>query len=205
MKITMNNYENLAWEKQDGLLPAIVQDPRSGLLLMQAYMNPQALEKTLETGWVTFYSRSRQCLWQKGETSGNQLEYVEVFSDCDGDSLQILAVPSGPVCHLNTATCWEGSQPPELAFFSELGSVIEGRKGADAGSSYTAKLHERGTKYIAQKVGEEAVETALAAVAGDEEEFLNESADLLYHLQVLLSNAGLGLGDVARVLKQRHS
>lgn len=205
MKITVDNYEQLDWDKQNGLIPAIVQDPRSGLLLMQAYMNPEALERTLKNGWVTFYSRSRQSLWQKGETSGNQLQCVEIFSDCDGDSLQVLAVPSGPVCHLNTTTCWDGSQSPDLAFFRQLEVVIEGRKGADPKSSYTAKLHARGAKYIAQKVGEEAVETALAAVAGDQEELLNESADLLYHLQVLLSDAGLGLGDVAKVLKQRHS
>lgn len=204
MKVSLENLEQLAWDKQNGLIPAIVQDARSGLLLMQAYMNKEALRLTLTSGMITFYSRSRQKIWKKGETSGNELECLEIIADCDGDSLKVLAVPGGPVCHLGTATCWDAGQQPGLTFLSELEGVIEGRKGSSVETSYTAILQQRGTKYIAQKVGEEAVETALAAVAGDQKEFLDESADLLYHLLVLLNNKGLGLNDVAAVLQERH-
>lgn len=204
MKVTLDNLDQLDWEKQNQLIPAIVQDARSGLLLMQAYMNKEALRLTLSSAMVTFYSRSRQTIWQKGETSGNSLECLEIVADCDGDSLKILAVPAGPVCHLGTATCWDDGLQPGLTFLSVLEDVIEGRKGSSTDTSYTAKLHQRGTKYIAQKVGEEAVETALAAVAGDKQELLDESADLLYHLLVLLNNQGLRLNDVVAVLQERH-
>ncbi|MCF7807813.1 MAG: bifunctional phosphoribosyl-AMP cyclohydrolase/phosphoribosyl-ATP diphosphatase HisIE [Candidatus Marinimicrobia bacterium] len=205
MKIDSSNMDQLAWAKQNGLIPAIVQDQITGELLMQAYMNQQSLEQTLNTGLVTFFSRSRQQLWQKGEESGNVLECSEIWSDCDNDSLKVLANPTGPVCHKGTQTCWDGSLQPSLAFLTELESVIEGRKGASSDSSYTAKLFERGTKYIAQKVGEEGVETALAATASDEEELLNESADLLYHLLVLLRSRDLSLMAVVETLKARHS
>ncbi len=204
MKITLKNMDELAWEKQDELLPAIVQDSRSGKLLMQAYMNRESLRQTLESGRVTFYSRSRKSIWEKGETSGNTLACVSISGDCDGDSLKVLAIPSGPVCHTGTPSCWDDSDQPDISFFAELEHIIEGRKGASAETSYTARLQQRGKKYIAQKVGEEAVETALAAVAGDNKEFLDESADLLYHLLVLLNAADLSLGDVAKVLKTRH-
>ena len=205
MKVTLENLDQLAWEKQQDLIPAIVQDARSGLLLMQAYMDMEALRTTLMSGFVTFYSRSRQVIWQKGETSGNTLACIEIVADCDGDSLKLLAIPSGPVCHLGTATCWDDGAQPDLAFFVQLEAVIEGRKGMPPESSYTAKLQQRGTKFIAQKVGEEAVETVLAAVAGDDQELLDESADLLYHLLVLLNDRGLSLSDVARVLRMRHT
>lgn len=205
MRVEKNNLDQLAWDKQDGLIPAIVQDKASGELLMQAFMTQESLEKTLETGLVTFFSRSRQKLWQKGEESGNVLECESIWSDCDGDSLKVLAKPTGPVCHRGTKTCWDGSSQPSLAFLTELEGVIEGRKGASPDSSYTAKLFERGPKYIAQKVGEEGVETALAAVAGDEEELLNESADLIYHLLVLLKSRDLSLAEVTRTLEARHS
>ena len=204
MKITLESLEQLAWEKQSGMIPAIVQDAGSGILLMQAYMDKEALKITLQSGLVTFFSRSRESIWQKGETSGNSLKLVEVAADCDGDSLKILAVPTGPVCHLGTSTCWDEGAQPDLTFFAELESVIEERKGTDPKRSYTALLQDRGIKYISQKVGEEAVETALAAVAGDQKEFLNESADLLYHLLVLLNAKGLSLGKVAKVLRERH-
>ncbi len=204
MKVSRKNLDQLAWEKQRGLIPAIVQDTITGVLLMQAYMNQEALIQTLKTGRVTFFSRSRQSLWEKGESSGNALDCVEIVSDCDGDSLKVLAKPTGPVCHKGTSTCWNDGKQPELTFISELESVIESRKGRDPKESYTALLHHKGKKYIAQKVGEEAVETALAAVAGDEKEFLDESADLIYHLLVLINSKGLRLNDVVGVLKARH-
>ena len=204
MKVTQENIDELAWDKQQGLIPAIIQDAITGVLLMQAYMNQEALIQTLETGKVTFFSRTRQRLWEKGETSGNTLNYKEIVADCDGDSLMILATPTGPVCHTGAATCWEEGPQPGLTFLSELEGVIAFRQVTSSESSYTAKLIKRGPKYIAQKVGEEAVETALAAVAGDDTEFLDESADLIYHLLVLINSRGLTLNDVVSVLKARH-
>lgn len=204
MKVTRENLDQLAWDKQQGLIPAIIQDAITGVLLMQAYMNQEALIKTLETGRVTFFSRTRQCLWEKGETSGNTLHFKEIVSDCDGDSLMVLATPTGPVCHTGAATCWEEGPQPGLTFLSELEGVIAYRQTTPSETSYTAKLLKRGPKYIAQKVGEEAVETALAAVAGDDQEFLDESADLIYHLLVLINSRGLTLNDVVSVLKARH-
>ena len=204
MIISRDNLDQLAWEKQAGLIPAIVQDAVSGILLMQAYMNRAALIQTLLTGRVTFFSRSRQTLWEKGETSGNTLNCTEIVSDCDGDSLLVLARPTGPVCHTGAATCWEAGPQPGLSFLSELEGVIASRQTASPENSYTAKLLKRGPKYIAQKVGEEAVETALAAVAGDGQEFLDESADLIYHLLVLINSKGFTLNDVVKVLKTRH-
>ncbi|MCF7822716.1 MAG: bifunctional phosphoribosyl-AMP cyclohydrolase/phosphoribosyl-ATP diphosphatase HisIE [Candidatus Marinimicrobia bacterium] len=204
MKVLLESLNQLAWEKQDGLLPTIVQDADSGELLMQAYMNIEALKLTLKSGRVTFFSRSRQKIWQKGEESGNILKLVDIAADCDGDSLKVLANPTGPVCHLGTDTCWDKSQQPSLTFLTELEDVIESRKDSSADTSYTARLFNRGTKYIAQKVGEEAVETALAAAAGDDKELLNESADLIYHLLVLLQSKDLKLKDVATVLHERH-
>lgn len=205
MKVTKQNLDQLAWEKQKGLLPAIIQDANSGILLMQAYMNPEALRTTLDMGLVTFFSRSRQVIWQKGETSGNTLQLVSIHADCDGDSLKVLALPSGPVCHLGTETCWDDSEQPDVTFLNELEAVIESRKSASPETSYTALLLQRGEKYIAQKVGEEAVETALAAVAGDKKEFLEESADLLYHLLVLINSQGLRINDAIKILRSRHS
>jgi len=204
VKVTRENLDQLAWDKQQGLIPAIIQDAITGVLLMQAYMNQEALIKTLETGRVTFFSRTRQCLWEKGETSGNTLHFKEIVSDCDGDSLMVLATPTGPVCHTGAATCWEEGPQPGLTFLSELEGVIAYRQTTPSETSYTAKLLKRGPKYIAQKVGEEAVETALAAVAGDDQEFLDESADLIYHLLVLINSRGLTLNDVVSVLKARH-
>jgi len=204
MKITEQNMDQLAWKKQNDLIPAIVQDADSGILLMQAYMNPESLQRTLETKLLTFYSRSRQCLWTKGETSGNSLDCVEIIADCDGDSLKVLAHPAGPVCHKGTMSCWDDAQQPSLTFLMELEAIIGERKSSLPEESYTALLHQRGLKYVAQKVGEEAVETALAAVSGDQQEFLNESADLIYHLFVLINQKGLSLIDLIDVLKSRH-
>jgi phosphoribosyl-ATP pyrophosphohydrolase/phosphoribosyl-AMP cyclohydrolase len=197
---------NLAWEKMGNLMPAIVQDAFDGRVLMQGFMNRDALTATLESGKVSFWSRSRQELWTKGETSGNTLDLVEIHVDCDRDCLLVSARPEGPTCHLGTDTCFdaEGKVIPELAFLAELERVIAKRDEDRPKGSYTTSLLESGIKRIAQKVGEEGVETALAAAAGEDEEVLNESADLLYHLLVLLRSRKLELGSLVEVLKIRH-
>jgi phosphoribosyl-ATP pyrophosphohydrolase/phosphoribosyl-AMP cyclohydrolase len=204
MIITQTNLSQLAWQKMDNLLPCIVQNAVSGKVLMQAYMDQAALKHTLETSKVTFFSRSKQRLWTKGESSGHTLELVEISADCDQDSILVLAHPNGPTCHTGTETCWFDSQSPQISFIAELEQVIASRKGADPASSYTAELFSKGIKRIAQKVGEEGVETALAATVQDLDELKNESADLLYHLLVLLQASNLNLVDVIEVLKQRH-
>lgn len=198
--------DDLAWEKMNGLLPAIVQDAFDGRVLMQGYMNKDALKVTLESGQVTFWSRSRQQLWTKGETSRNYLDLVDVHPDCDSDSLLIRARQEGPTCHLGLDTCFdtEARVIPELAFLADLEKVIATRDEERPKGSYTTRLLEAGVKRIAQKVGEEGVETALAAAAGGDEEVLNESADLLYHLLVLLRSRQLELGSLVEVLKVRH-
>jgi phosphoribosyl-ATP pyrophosphohydrolase/phosphoribosyl-AMP cyclohydrolase len=198
--------DNLAWEKMGQLIPAIVQDAFDGRVLMQGFMNKDALTATLESGKVSFWSRSRQELWTKGETSGNTLDLVEIHVDCDRDCLLVRARPEGPTCHLGTDTCFdaEGNVIPELAFLAELERVIAKRDVERPKDSYTTSLLEAGIKRIAQKVGEEGVETALAAAAGEDDEVLNESADLLYHLLVLLRSRKLELGSLVEVLKVRH-
>ena len=201
------NIDSLAWDKMDGLIPAIVQDSFDGRVLMQGYVNSDALEVTLETGKVAFWSRSRKEIWIKGETSGNTLDLVDIHPDCDGDSLLIRARPEGPTCHLGKDSCFddeEGKVMPELAFLAQLDCVITQRYDDRPEGSYTTRLLDTGIKRIAQKVGEEGVETALAAVAGEDEELLNESADLLYHLLVLLCSRKLELGSLVEVLKLRH-
>jgi phosphoribosyl-ATP pyrophosphohydrolase/phosphoribosyl-AMP cyclohydrolase len=200
------NIDSLAWEKMDGLIPAIVQDAFDGRVLMQGYMNKDALKVTLESGQVTFWSRSRQQLWTKGETSRHYLDLVDIHPDCDSDSLLIRARQEGPTCHLGLDTCFdtEARVIPELAFLADLERVIIQRDNERPVDSYTTKLLEAGIKRIAQKVGEEGVETALAAAAGDDEELLNESADLIYHLLVLLRSRKLELGSLVEVLKIRH-
>jgi phosphoribosyl-ATP pyrophosphohydrolase/phosphoribosyl-AMP cyclohydrolase len=200
------NIDDLAWDKQGGLIPAIVQDAFDGRVLMQGYMNRDALKITFESGQVTFWSRSRQQLWTKGETSGHYLDLVDIHPDCDSDCLLIRARQEGPTCHLGLATCFdvEGKVFPELGFLAELERVVAQRDEKRPPGSYTTKLLESGVQRIAQKVGEEGVETALAAVAGSDEELLNESADLLYHLLVLLHNRKLELGSVVEVLRSRH-
>ncbi|MFQ1687615.1 bifunctional phosphoribosyl-AMP cyclohydrolase/phosphoribosyl-ATP diphosphatase HisIE [Aeromonas veronii] len=197
--------EQLDWAKCDGMLPAIVQHAASGEVLMQGFMTREALEKTQTTGQVTFFSRSKQRLWTKGESSGNVLNLVAISTDCDQDSLLIAANPVGPTCHKGTTSCFHGHPLPPLGFLAELEQVLAARKGADPATSYTASLYGKGTKRIAQKVGEEGVEVALAAMAKDREELINESADLLYHLTVLLQNEGLGLQDVVQRLYERHN
>ena len=201
------NIDSLAWDKMDGLIPAIVQDSFDGRVLMQGYVNSDALEVTLETGKVAFWSRSRKEIWIKGETSGNTLDLVDIHPDCDGDSLLIRARPEGPTCHLGKDSCFddeEGKVMPELAFLAQLDCVITQRYDDRPEGSYTTRLLDTGIKRIAQKVGEEGVETALAAVAGEDEELLNESADLLYHLLGLLCIRKLELGSLVEVLKLRH-
>ena len=204
MIITNENSNELAWDKMDNLLPAIVQDALSGKVLMQGYMDQDALAKTLETGKVTFFSRSKQRLWTKGETSGNTLDLVSVACDCDQDSLLVLANPNGPTCHTGVESCWFDGNTPAFTFLADLERVLAARKDADPKSSYTASLYNKGIKRIAQKVGEEGVETALAATVRDKEELKNEAADLLCHLTVLLQASDMSLNDALDVLRERH-
>ena len=204
MKISPQNIAQLAWDKMDGLLPCIVQDATSGQMLMQGYVNQEALETTLSKGLVTFFSRSKNRLWTKGETSNNTLELVDISADCDVDSILVLAKANGPTCHTGTTSCWNDSSSSDMSFLAQLEDVIASRKNAPADSSYTASLYASGIKRIAQKVGEEGVETALAATVNDLDELKNESADLLYHLIVLLQASGLSLSDAIAVLKDRH-
>jgi len=193
------------WDKGQGLLPAIVQHARTGQVLMLGYMSEESLDKTLKTGLVTFFSRSRKQLWTKGETSGHTLELVDIVEDCDQDTLLVQALPQGPTCHRGTRTCFGEQAPPLLGFLADLEEIIEQRKSASAESSYTAKLLTEGIQRCAQKVGEEGVEVALAAVANDSEELLGESADLIYHLLIVLAARDLTLDRVIERLQQRHS
>ena len=194
----------LDWAKGDGLLPAIVQDWRSGAVLMLGYMNAEALAQTQQSGKVTFYSRSKQRLWTKGETSGHYLLLKSLRADCDNDTILIQAEAIGPTCHTGTQSCFgDGSEPP-LAFLAELDTLIAQRERERPAGSYTTKLFEGGVRRIAQKVGEEGVETALAAVAQDEAALRSESADLLFHLLVLLRARGVDLAAVVAELRARH-
>ncbi len=193
------------WEKGGGLAPAIVQDADTGAVLMLGYMNPESLAATQEKALVTFWSRSKNRLWTKGETSGDVLHLVSLAADCDRDAILVQARPAGPTCHLGTTTCWGDDPGPDLAFLGQLGRIIDQRASAVPDASYTAKLLSKGIAKIAQKVGEEGVETALAAVGESDEALLGESADLIFHLMVLLKARGLNLSDVAAVLKGRHT
>lgn len=197
--------ENLDFAKQDGLLPAIVQDARTGRVLMLGFMNQEAWERTLQHGLVTFFSRTRQRIWQKGEESGNVLKLVSADMDCDGDTLLILASPAGPVCHRGTDTCFDPSGIPSISFLGELQELIESRKQEMPAGSYTTSLFQKGIKKIAQKVGEEAAELILEAQDNQDELFLNEAADLLYHYLVLLSARNKSIFDVAAILADRHA
>ncbi|MBE4152315.1 bifunctional phosphoribosyl-AMP cyclohydrolase/phosphoribosyl-ATP diphosphatase HisIE [Vibrio parahaemolyticus] len=198
--------ERINWEKVDGLVPAIVQDFQSSQVLMMAYMNQDALAKTSETGQVTFFSRTKERLWTKGETSGNVLQLVNISLDCDNDTLLVRVNPIGPTCHTGTTTCWDGDAQEEsqMVWLHQLEQLLAARKSADPDSSYTASLYASGTKRISQKVGEEGVEVALAATSGDKAELVCESADLIYHLLVLLQDQGLSMNDVVNKLKERH-
>jgi len=195
----------LDWAKGDGLVPAIVQHWRSGAALMLGYMNAEALAQTQQTGKVTFYSRSKQRLWVKGETSGHFLLLKSLRADCDNDTILVQAEPIGPTCHKGTQSCFgDGSEPP-FAFLAELDALVAQRERERPAGSYTTKLFEGGVRRIAQKVGEEGVETALAAVAQDEAALVGESADLIFHLLVLLRARGLDLTSVVAELRQRHA
>jgi phosphoribosyl-AMP cyclohydrolase / phosphoribosyl-ATP pyrophosphohydrolase len=197
------------WGKMQGLVPAIVQDAASGAVLMLGYMNREALAATQASGKVTFWSRSKDRLWTKGETSGHFLEVRSISADCDQDCLLILAQPTGPACHLGTATCWGGQAPQslaqDLAFLAELEGIVAQRIATRPQGSYTAKLVDAGITRIAQKVGEEGLELALAAVAQAEGEIVGEAADLLFHTVLLLKVKGLSLAQVVAELKSRHS
>jgi phosphoribosyl-AMP cyclohydrolase / phosphoribosyl-ATP pyrophosphohydrolase len=192
------------FEKLNGLIPAIIQEPGSGKVLMTGFMNQEALEITRQSGKVTFYSRTRDTIWTKGETSGNFLQVISIYEDCDNDTLLIYARPTGPVCHTGDTTCFHGDPGPSLGFLSVLEQVIQGRKGQSPETSYTARLFEKGLPRIAQKVGEEAVESIIEAMKGDKEKFKEEAADLLYHLIVLLAQQELELKDIVKVLEGRH-
>ena len=190
----------------DGLVPAIIQDAQTKNVLMLGYMNQEAFDKTQETKKVSFYSRSKQRLWTKGEESGNFLELVDIKNDCDNDTLLIFVNPKGPTCHTGSDTCWNEQNSSNFGFFSQLESVIADRRtSSDSSKSYVASLFEKGINKIAQKVGEEAVETVIEAKDNNDELFLYESADLLFHYLILLQAKGFTLKDIEAELKKRHN
>jgi phosphoribosyl-AMP cyclohydrolase / phosphoribosyl-ATP pyrophosphohydrolase len=204
----LDQVESLDWSKGDGLLPAVVQDARTGKVLMLGYMNREALRATLGEKRVTFYSRSKQRLWIKGETSGNFLHLVDAAVDCDNDTILVTANPDGPTCHNGTDSCFGdkiGATATQLAFLSQLESVIEQRVSARPEGSYTARLWAEGPARMAQKVGEEGVEVALAAVTQTPAKLVGEAADLLFHLALLLKSRQLSLSDVVSELERRHT
>jgi phosphoribosyl-ATP pyrophosphohydrolase/phosphoribosyl-AMP cyclohydrolase len=196
--------EQLDWAKGDGLLPVIVQDAETLRVLMLGYMDAAALAATRDSGHVTFYSRSKQRLWTKGESSGHFLDLVSIDVDCDNDTLLVLARPHGPTCHTGRTSCFPQAPGADVSFLGTLDTLIAERERTRPEGSYTTQLFEKGTRRIAQKVGEEGVETALAGVAQGDAELLGESADLLYHLIVLLRARGLSLADAVAVLESRH-
>lgn len=194
----------LAFEKyQDGLLPAIVQDSNTMQVLMLGFMNEEALQKTIATGLVTFFSRSKNRLWTKGEESGNYLEMDRIIPDCDNDTLLVLAIPGGPVCHKGNFSCFRDKSPK--GFIYELEKVISKRVSSDDRNSYTKKLFEEGINKVAQKVGEEAVELVIEAKDNNQDLLVNEAADLIYHFLILLKMKKLGFEDVEKVLLERHT
>lgn len=201
--LTGEQISQLDWEKVDNLMPAIIQHAVSGEVLMLGYMNQEALSVTQSSGKVTFYSRTKERLWTKGETSENYLNVVSITPDCDNDTLLVLVNPVGPTCHKGNNSCFHPAET-DWAFLYQLEELLASRKTADPESSYTAKLYASGTKRIAQKVGEEGVETALAATVNDRFELKNEASDLVYHLMVLLQDQDLNLSAVIDNLRQRH-
>jgi phosphoribosyl-ATP pyrophosphohydrolase/phosphoribosyl-AMP cyclohydrolase len=193
------------FEKSGGLVPAIIQDPNTKNVLMLGYMNQEAFEKTVATKKVTFWSRSRNCLWTKGETSGNYLNLIDIKVDCDNDTLLVKAIPDGPTCHTGTDTCWgEDNKENPLAFLTELQDFIDKRHEEMPDGSYTTKLFKDGINKIAQKVGEEALETVIEATNGTSDHLVYEASDLLYHLTVLLTSKGLRIEQIADELHKRH-
>ncbi|HMQ59307.1 MAG TPA: bifunctional phosphoribosyl-AMP cyclohydrolase/phosphoribosyl-ATP diphosphatase HisIE [Flavilitoribacter sp.] len=193
----------LDFAKSGGLIPAVVQDAATSVVLMLGYMNEAALRETIDSGKVTFFSRSKNRLWQKGETSGHFLRVVDIKSDCDRDALLVKAVPNGPVCHTGTDTCFDETNA-EPGFLARLESVIRSRKSGNPSESYTAALFAKGINKIAQKVGEEAVELVIEAKDDNRDLFLNEAADLLFHYLVLLNAKDASLSDVVAILEKRH-
>ena len=188
----------------DGLVPAIVQDQNTLQVLMLGYMDAEALAKTQETGLVTFWSRSQGKIWTKGETSGNYLHLVSLAVDCDKDTLLVRAIPDGPTCHTGSKTCWGDAVPESQGFIRELEAVVKGRHEQMPEKSYTTSLFKAGTPRMAQKVGEEAVETVIEAVKADDERMIYEASDLIYHLLVLLVSKGYGIADLEKELVKRH-
>lgn len=201
--LTESDVPGLAWEKMGGLIPAAVQDRSTGELLMLGYMDEEALWETLRSGFATFFSRSKGRLWQKGETSGNRLRVASVHEDCDGDALLVRADSQGPTCHLGTQSCFGGGAEGP-GWLAELSRIVADRAEAGDASSYTVRLLQEGTGRIAQKIGEEGVEVALAAVTRDAAGCAEEVADLLYHLCVLMEARGFGWNKVVSVLRRRH-
>lgn len=205
--LALADADSLDFDKSGGILPAVIQHAETGAVLMLGYMSREALRETLTRRRVVFFSRSRQRLWEKGETSGHALELIAVRTDCDRDALLVAALPAGPVCHLGTATCFGDDSPADcvrLAFLASLERIIGRRTAERPEGSYTARLYAQGPKRIAQKVGEEGLEVALAAVAEADGELISESADLLYHLLLLLASRGLRLEHVIAELESRH-
>jgi len=200
----LDRIEDIDFSKENGLVAAIIQDAQTAKVLMLGYMDKEAVEKTLETNKVTFFSRSKQRLWTKGETSSNFLNLVSIAIDCDKDALLVKVNPDGPTCHKGDDTCWEDENVDDMQFLNYLTEVIQKRRLADPSESYTAKLFSKGINKVAQKVGEEAVEVVIEAKDDNDELFLNESADLLFHYMMLLEAKGFSLSSVIRNLKERH-
>ena len=195
----------LDFNKMNGLIPAIIQDDKTQKVLMLGFMNEEAYDKTLKTGKVTFWSRTKNALWTKGETSGNYLNVVSIKADCDNDTLLIKVNPDGPVCHTGTDTCWGEKNDNPMAFLSELQRFIEKRHEEMPEGSYTTSLFQSGVGRMAQKVGEEAVESVIEAMAGNDERLIYEASDMIYHLMVLLTSKGLKIEDLAIELQKRHA
>ena len=198
------NLDKIDWDKGDGLVPAIVQNIDNGQILILAYMDRAALAQTISSKKVTFFSRSKNRLWTKGETSGNWLDYICGEMDCDADTLLIQARPQGPSCHTGSVTCFNDQTPSNIGFLDQLGRLIAERHKTMPEGSYTTRLFSEGKARIAQKVGEEGVELALARMKDDSAEMASEAADLLFHMMVLLEDAGLSLADAINVLQDRH-
>ena len=195
---------SLNFDKLGGILPAIIQDAQTNEVLMLGFMNQEAYEKTLSEGKVTFFSRTKERLWTKGEESGNYMDVVEILEDCDADTLLIRANPQGPACHTGMRTCFGETVQDDLSFLQNLQALLQSRKEELPENSYTAKLFRNGPRKIAKKVGEEATELVIEAMDSDDELFLNEAADLLFHMTILLVDRGYRLEDVVKVLKERH-
>ena len=200
----MEILQNIDFSKLNGLVPAIIQDAQTNKVLMLGFMNEEAYKKTVETGKATFFSRTKNRLWTKGEESGNFLHVVEILPDCDNDTLLIKVNPAGPTCHTGADTCWNEVNKDDISFLSYLQDFISRRKEEMPDNSYTTSLFKEGTRKIAQKVGEESVETIIGAMANDDENMIYEAGDLLYHLIVLLTGKGFRIEDVVRELKKRH-